>query len=128
MQREDDLPRRVTITLGSHDEWDEVVPYTTEGILNGEEVVETYDVIHWNHDAHVDDYRIHLAVRRRLEYELEPYAGLDELSEVIMLDLGCIGGRVIAMAEKVWRGTDVPSRVWDFRLPDPDAPPWDFSY
>ena len=29
------------------------------------------------HDAHVDDYRIHLAVRRRLEYELEPYAALD---------------------------------------------------
>jgi len=126
MQRDAPPPRKVTITMGSHDEWDEVVPVTVDGILNGEEVTETFDIVRRNHDAHVDDYRIHLAVRRRLEYELEPYAALDELSEVIMLDLGCIGGRVIAEARDAFD----PSRremswsIMDFK----DTPPWDFSY
>jgi len=78
------------------------------------------------HDAHVDDYRIHLAVRRRLEYELEPYAGLDELSEVIMLDLGCIGGRVIAEARDAFDKSrrEMSWSIMDFK----DTPPWDFSY
>ena len=82
-------------------------------------------------DAHVGDYRIHLAVRRRLEYELEPYAALDELSEVIMLDLGCIASRVQIEAVDAYSLAEVFPAPRSGRLVlqlDDDAPPWDFSY
>lgn len=98
---------------------------------------------HCQLDAHVEAFRVRIAVERRLAYELEPFAD-QPMSQQMLEDIGCIAGRVMAAAQFVFLGIAVPGTSgFEYRTdgdgvgfsvrmtlcdPDPDAPPWDFSY